>query len=275
MLTLSIDNHVSDVEYELSGFDAWAVVLTCKICESRRRDHACNDYARCSDDAFRSGAVVDYMKFVEQVRMSSIALIESYERRITTITDIMRDTVRIIEDDCSKVCDLLIDVSSGFKEAGIFTQKEVQSVFDALTERNNDIYRELDSAFTTMVRCEQDLLSVLKKVAQSGNVNIYRVVKDGLLPIQKGREKVVSSFLLEINAEQELLNASLRSVLQNKNGLKVNDVLRVVDSLMCVQRAKDKGVEVVLFEFCSAAEAVESRWVEVFKLCGSDGGTAH
>lgn len=203
------------------------------------------------------------------ITSASLKLVDQYRTRMESVYATACESVKCIDNDIYAVGEALLTALdtiesggvSGIDHAGVSSgalggalggisgaREEVESALSELAVAS--ITTEMLGGCLDLYRAREDRhLRAITSLAESGYLEIYDVINEELMCIQKKRESLLSTFLIDVCAVQKQLCAGLAGLIKKGERLSVSDVEPSISAFLCFKDKRIYWVDNIVSEF--------------------------
>lgn len=206
------------------------------------------------------------MDTVEEAKIFTKGIIDSYETRVKTVSALMRQTIQVLKDYQQQQKEMAGELRDILAKTEFLRKKDFDKMMEETWRKRDEKEKEVHEMLESFLREEKVMIDELGKLLGSGELmrtDDFMVLKERILNRQREREKEVNQMLKSFHLEQEELSTALRRLLLKGERVKIRDLKDVIRGLRAHRMHKQSSIGRVLEELEVVDSEVDTAWQRV------------
>jgi len=185
------------------------------------------------------------MAVVEEMKRVAEEIVLSYQSRISTVATIIDDTYQLLDDFKIKRNEMNNQLKETLARQGFLRKKDFDDMMRDILSHQDEREKHVKELLKTFFEEQKEIAEIIKKSLTEGEKVRIGDFKNSLKDIQvrqKARENEVSVMLKEFQTEYKEMTESLRSLLDKRETIRVNEFKVMLKDIRSRQIGRAKEV---------------------------------
>jgi len=206
------------------------------------------------------------MESAEETRGAIRGIIDSYEMRVKTVSDLMGQTIQVLKNFQRQQEEMAEELRNVLAKTECLRKKDFDRMMEEMWGQRRKREKEIHDTLESFLKEEKEMIDELRGLVNSeevAKVEDFIVLKERILNHQREREKKVSEILKSFHIEQEELSTALKRLLLKGKRVKIKHFKNMVKGVQAHRIHKESSIGKALEELEMVDREVDTAWQRV------------
>ena len=193
-------------------------------------------------------------------------IINSYQRRVETISALTQQTVQILEDSRGQQDEMTEELRDILAKTESLRKRDFDKMMEEIRGKRSQREKEVRQALENFVPAERNMINELRQSLQrkeNSTIDEFVAWKEKILESQQEREGTLTHLLRSYHLEQEELSATLRNLLRKGRRVRTRQFKDMIKGLRAYRTYKEGSIGNMLSELEEVDKQVNTIWQRV------------
>lgn len=201
------------------------------------------------------------MEFQQRLRNMGVEIIDSYERRLKLVNNLICEAVRQVNNYCREQEEMSGQLKENLARHEGMRKKDFDALMETVLARRRERETETRQKLEKIWQEEGEMINLLRETL-TGDCNPadFGKMKSEALSRHREREKELAKSLIKYQLEQEELSAVLKKLLSKGEEVRIKDLKSMVKTLSNRDSEAIGEIDGILDEFDMIRQEVAAQW---------------